>query len=355
MSDDKLIEARRQIEICNACRYCEGFCAVFPAMTRQRTFALADMTQLANLCHNCQGCYHGCQYTEPHEFRINLPAALADVRAQSWERLASPAFVARAVHRHGFWTLLILLLSITAALHLSPAPEAPKNFYSFFSHTALVSLFAPLFVGALLVVAISLRRYWREVGGLPVRLGEIAAALRSAAGMRHLTGGQGQGCQYEDGDRYSHRRRWAHHAVMYGFLMCFASTSVATLMHYGLNWAAPYAWYTPPKLLGVPGGILLTLGCVDLMVLKARANPALGSVTRWGADWAFIAALMLTALSGLLVYLGAASGHLRFLLAFHLGAVATLFVLLPYSKMVHGFYRLAALVREAQIAAGRRA
>ena len=27
-------EARRQIEICNACRYCEGFCSVFPAMTR---------------------------------------------------------------------------------------------------------------------------------------------------------------------------------------------------------------------------------------------------------------------------------------------------------------------------------
>jgi hypothetical protein len=27
-------------------------------------------------------------------------------------------------------------------------------------------------------------------------------------------------------------------------------------------------------------------------------------------------------------------------------------VLLPYSKMVHGFYRMAALVREAQTASG---
>ncbi len=25
-------EARRDFEICNACRYCEGYCAVFPAM-----------------------------------------------------------------------------------------------------------------------------------------------------------------------------------------------------------------------------------------------------------------------------------------------------------------------------------
>ncbi|MEN9982830.1 MAG: Citrate utilization protein, partial [Pseudomonadota bacterium] len=27
-------EVARQLQICNACRYCEGFCAVFPAMTR---------------------------------------------------------------------------------------------------------------------------------------------------------------------------------------------------------------------------------------------------------------------------------------------------------------------------------
>ena len=25
-------EARRSMEICNACRYCEGYCPVFPAM-----------------------------------------------------------------------------------------------------------------------------------------------------------------------------------------------------------------------------------------------------------------------------------------------------------------------------------
>ena len=50
-------EARRQIEICNACRYCEGFCAVFPAMTRDKSFAAPQLLHLANLCHNCRGCY----------------------------------------------------------------------------------------------------------------------------------------------------------------------------------------------------------------------------------------------------------------------------------------------------------
>ena len=33
---------------------------------------------------------------------------------------------------------------------------------------------------------------------------------------------------------------------------------------------------------------------------------------------------------------------------FLLGTVLGLFLLVPYSKMAHGFYRLAALVRDAQ-------
>ena len=36
MSDGPFAEADRQLTICNACRYCEGYCAVFPALERQR-------------------------------------------------------------------------------------------------------------------------------------------------------------------------------------------------------------------------------------------------------------------------------------------------------------------------------
>jgi citrate/tricarballylate utilization protein len=348
-TNDNLIEARRQIEICNACRYCEGFCAVFPAMTRNRTFALADMTQLANLCHNCQGCYHACQYTAPHEFAINLPAVLADARTESWERFAAPSAVARVVQRHGVWTLLLLVLGLTLALLASAGVQGAPNFYGYFSHNVLVALFTPLFLGALAMVVVALRRYWAEVGGERVRWSDLKSALAAAATLRNLSGGQGQGCQYEDEDRYSQRRRWAHQAVMYGFLLCFASTSVATVMHYLLNLPAPYAWYSLPKLLGVPGGLLLSLGCVELMRLKARSDPKLGSASRWGGDWAFIGALMIAGASGLALYAATGSAWVRPTLAVHLASVATLFVLLPYSKMVHGFFRLAALVREAQL------
>ena len=80
MQIDLIQEARRQTEICNACRYCEGYCSVFPALHAKRAFSDGDITQLANLCHNCRGCYYACQYAAPHEFDLNLPAALAEVR-----------------------------------------------------------------------------------------------------------------------------------------------------------------------------------------------------------------------------------------------------------------------------------
>ena len=52
-------EVARVMQICNACRYCEGFCAVFPAMTRRLEFGKADVNYLANLCH-CGACLHAC-------------------------------------------------------------------------------------------------------------------------------------------------------------------------------------------------------------------------------------------------------------------------------------------------------
>ncbi len=42
-------EVARVMQICNACRYCEGFCGVFPAMTRRLEFPRADAHYLANL------------------------------------------------------------------------------------------------------------------------------------------------------------------------------------------------------------------------------------------------------------------------------------------------------------------
>ena len=348
-------EARRQIEICNACRYCEGFCSVFPAITRQKVFADGDITQLANLCHNCRGCHYACQFTAPHEFALNLPRALADARVESWERFAWPGPLARVFQSHGA-ALAGALLVGTAAMMLAIAalPGEGQGFYAWLSHSAMVAIFAPAFLLPLFAIAIGLRRYWREVGGGAVRLSDLVAAFASAARLRNLSGGQDQGCNYEQGSRYSDARRHAHQAVMYGFLLCFASTSSGTILHYVFDMPAPYGLFSLPKLLGIPGGVLLTIGCAGLIALRRKADPELGATGRGSAEEAFIWLLGFTGFSGLVLYAVGGTGLVGLMLALHLGAVLALFLLTPYSKMAHGFYRMAALVREAQIARSAR-
>ena len=353
---DAVAEARRQVEICNACRYCEGYCAVFPAITRERSFADGDLTQLANLCHNCRGCYYACQYTAPHEFDLNVPAALADLRSRSFEEFVWPSALGRLFQRSGLAIALLVAFGFAVlwlAVQALPGegPGRERGFYAFLSHGAMVAIFLPAFLLPLVAVAVGLVRYWRHVGGGPVSLGRAWGALTSASRNDNMGGGAAGGCNYEDEDRFSQRRRLFHLAAMWGFLLCFASTSSGTIMHYLLDWPAPYGPWTPPKLLGVPGGLLLAGGTAGLLWLKTRSDPKLGSASRWGGEAGFSALLLTVAATGLALYWASGTAAVPALLAVHLGSVLALFLLLPYSKMVHGFFRLAALV----IDHGRRA
>ena len=45
-----LTEADRLMTICNSCRYCEGLCAVFPAMEIRRALASTAGTRTSNSC-----------------------------------------------------------------------------------------------------------------------------------------------------------------------------------------------------------------------------------------------------------------------------------------------------------------
>ncbi len=348
--DLSITEANRQLTVCNACRYCEGFCAVFPAAHSQRSFASGDIVQFANLCHNCRGCYYACQYTEPHEFAINLPKALANVRTDSWQQYIAPTSFASLFQRHGVAIAVLLVATIACLFYLISqwTPATGSGFYAYLSHTAMVLLFAPAFLLPLVCIAHGLKRYWRAVGGQTVSFQHIRHALSQAATLRNLSGGQEQGCNYEQQDRYSNSRRWFHQATMYGFILCFLSTSSATVMHYGLGLEAPYPLLSIPKVLGLSGGFLLTIGCAGLLYLKTRANPALGTSNLRGGETAFVLLLGATGLTGLALY-GATGTHLvAALLAIHLGTVLAFFITMPYSKMVHGFFRMAALVRDAQ-------
>ena len=224
-----------------------------------------------------------------------------------------------------------------------------EPFYSSISHTALVAVFLPLFVVPWVALIGGLKRYWQSVGGQRLAVSDVRHAFSSAASMKQLGGGQGQGCNYESEEQYTNTRRWAHQSTMYGFIMCFASTALGTVYHYAFGWVAPYEFFSLPKLLGVFGGLLLSAGTAVLFFLKTQADAALGSVQRLAGEYAFVGLLFLVSSSGLMLYWAGGTGLASASLVLHLAFIATFFVCLPFSKMVHGFFRLAALCREAQI------
>jgi citrate/tricarballylate utilization protein len=350
-------EVGRQMQICNACRYCEGFCAVFPAMTRRLEFGQADIHFLANLCHNCGACLHACQYAPPHEFAVNVPQAMAEVRGQTYVDYAWPPALGVLYQRNGLTLSLALAAGLAFFLALAVAMKgglwgaAPgDNFYSVFPHHLLVGLFAPVFGFATLALALGVRRFWRDItpatSGAPANAPAAAEAVDAVLRLKYLDGGHGDGCHNED-DAYTLARRRVHHLTFYGFMLCFAATSVATLYHYAFGWAAPYALPSLPKLLGVVGGISLMIGTAGLWRLNRKRHPMHGDPKQKPMDLGFIALLFLTSASGLALWLGRGTPALALLLCLHLGAVMALFATLPYGKFAHGIFRSAALLRHA--------
>jgi citrate/tricarballylate utilization protein len=345
-------EVTRVLQICNACRYCEGFCAVFPAMTRRLAFGRNDVHYLANLCHNCGACLHACQYATPHEFKVNVPVAMAKVRVETYAEYAWPRRLSALYRRNGVTLAIALALALGLFLLLAArdgvAWSALPNvtFYTIFPHRLMVALFAPVFVFAILALGIGVARFWRDQqpGSMSgAALGEAAAA---AATVKYLDGGHRDGCNDED-DRFTQRRRVFHQLTFHGFLLCFAATCIATLYHYLLGRPAPYALWSLPKLLGITGGIAMVVGTLGLFRLNLRRHPQHLDATQRPLDRGFIALLFLTAASGLALIPTRGTALLAPVLCLHLGAVMALFLTMPYGKFAHAVYRGAALLRWA--------
>ena len=349
-------EVARALQICNACRYCEGFCAVFPAMARRLEFDnKADLNYLANLCHNCGACLHACQYAPPHEFMVNVPQAMARVRMETYTNFAWPAALGRLYHNNGLTLALaaagalalFLVLTVLATGNLLNEPQSTPlagNFYAIFPHDTLAWMFGIVFGYAVIALGIGVRKFWKEIGpGQPGKEAR-AEAINDALTLKYLDGGHGEGCNDED-DRFTLRRRRFHHFTFYGFMLCFAATCVGTIYHFVFGWDAPYAYFSLPVILGTLGGIGLIVGPLGLLWLNLRRAPLHGDPDQKPMDRGFIALLLLTSASGLALLIWRETGAMPLLLAVHLGIVMAFFLTLPYGKFAHGVVRCAALLK----------
>ena len=350
-------EAERVLAICNACRYCEGYCAVFPALERRLSFTEGDVHYLANLCHNCGSCLYACQYAPPHEFQLDFPRILAQVRGETYRKYAWPAALGRLFGRNGTVVAAALVVCTIAALAFLASFAGPDrifrawsddegSFYALIPHEPMAGIFGVAFIAALAALGAAFGRFWRDSGEPMAGLlapHASAGAARDALTLRYLDGG-GDGCTYPNAKPSFARRRF-HHLTFYGFLLCFAATCVATLYHYGFGWKAPYPFLSLPVVLGTLGGIGLVVGPPGLLWLKARRDPELVDRAQDGMDAGFLGLLFLTGLTGLALLAFRETHAMGVLLAVHLATVLALFVTMPYGKFVHGMYRAGALAR----------
>lgn len=346
-------EVARIMQICNACRYCEGFCAVFPAMTRRIEFNTADVHYLANLCHNCGACLHACQYAPPHDFAVNVPLAMAKVRQETYVEFAWPKVLGGLYKKNGITVALAISFSLIGFLLLTLLSNgslfiSPNggNFYAIFSHNTLALMFGAVFLFAICALAIGVTRFWCEVSPGAISGAAAAEAAHDALTLQYLGGGHGQGCNNED-DAFSLWRKRFHHLTFYGFMLCFAATSVATLYHYLLGLTAPYALTSLPVVLGTLGGLGLLVGPAGLLYLNLRRDPSHGDINQRPMDRAFILLLFLISASGLALLAYRDTAWMSVWLAVHLGFVMAFFLTMPYGKFAHGIYRSAALLKSA--------
>jgi citrate/tricarballylate utilization protein len=352
---DMFAEANRQLIICNACRYCEGYCPVFRAIETRRDFNQGDVFYLSNLCHDCRACYYACMFTPPHEFAINIPRLLAEARIQTYQRWSWPGFLARAFNKRRITIVLAIVAAfVVIALSLVLIPgntlfaihTAPGAFYEVVPYIAMVGGGLILFSYAIAVWIRGGARFWSETGSVLRQQGgfeAITSAVRAALGVRYLQGG-GPGCYYP-GERPSSVRRIYHSLTSWGLVSDFVATTLAFIYQDFFHRLPPYALTSAPVLFGTVGGAALMVGTSGLIWFKFRSDQDPEGAGAVGMDYVFLVTLGMTAFTGMLALIFRASVAMGTLLVLHLALIAALFITAPYGKFVHFVYRSLALIR----------
>lgn len=358
-SKELLDDGKRQMKLCNACRYCEGYCAVWQSIEWRLDFTDNDMTYLANLCHDCRDCYYACPFTTPHEFGINPPKLFAQLREETYQKYASPRLFAKALGEKpsGFWItfffgiilMLALILGTTGASGLLKAHVGIGAFYESLSEVVMIVVFLALGIWMVGGWIVGMSRFWQDIKSPKSEkvIGKDFVTGTKYALSLHYLGGEGVGCTYPT-DEPSTTRRKLHHFVSYGFMLDLASTALGAFYAHVLHIPAPYSVYHPVVILGILGGLGIIIGVVGLLVLKTKSDPEVHDEGAKKSGTSFAVVLLTVAVTGMILLLARETAAMGIILVIHLGSVAALFFTAPYTKFAHFVYRYLALIRYAQ-------
>ena len=351
-----LAEAQRQFQICSSCRYCEGYCATFPAIESRTAFPAADVAYIANLCHDCRACFQACMYTAPHEFAVDIPSLLSKTRLQTYRERAIPAtwqsLFGGANTPLAVGVAIVALAALLAAIGaggrwgaLEQAHIGPGAFYKVVPFLWMLVPAIVLSAWALAVLSDGARRLIADV--VPharPRAGDWLGALKDGMELVYMKGGGG-GCYYPEAGSPSNSRRVLHVGLVAGIMFAFAATIVAAIQQDIFEQLPPYPFLSAPVLLGTLGGVLILIGSIGLLALKAKPRAReLEDPAMVRLDILFLALLAIVGATGLLLLVLRATALMGPLLVLHLASVAALFLTAPYGKFMHVPLRLASLL-----------
>lgn len=356
-TDDLFVEARRQLNICNACRYCEGYCAVFPALERRTLLDRSDMIHLANLCHDCRDCYYACPYSPPHSFNVNPPKILTGIRLRTyddevgiygmrvpkllrgWSGFSLALFVALVA--------VVSITSITVGIgSIWSSRVVAASPYSVLPYPLILVLALIPFMWSISVMALSARHYWSDIqGNAPIRLNlaGLIIGIYYALELRYLKGG-GVECAYPTGEMSATRRRF-HALTFYGFSALIVSTVSAGILQDIFHLVPPYSLFSIPVITGAMGGIWMVIGTVGLIALKIQRDPAPTNYQMIIRDYGFLIVLCALGITGILTLLLRSTSAFGVLFVIHFSIVIVGFAISPYTKFVHFIYRFLSIVR----------
>jgi len=295
-------------------------------------------------------------FVPPHEFAINLPQVLSDVRVESYKAWSWPSLLALSFTDRRI-ALALAGSAFTLVVTLSIAFVSPKELFSvhrgpgaFYQVIPFLAMLGPALVVSFYGTAVWIAggaRFWIDTERL-LRKQSALRALAEAAGeilnLRWLQGG-GPGCYYP-GAQPSPLRRLYHCLVFYGFLSALGSTTLAAIYQDLLHRFPPYSLTSAPVMFGTVGGIGMVVGVAGLISIKWKSNRTPQGGTRAvSVDYLFLISLGLASLSGLLTLAFRATRAMGLILTIHLGLIAALFITMPYGKFVHSIYRSLAILK----------
>ena len=359
-STDIFKEGARQFTICNACRYCEGFCPVWPVMERRTEFGKGDLYYLANICHDCKACYYACPYTEPNEQKMNIPKLLSELRLAAYKEYAIPRPSSAYFDRHKRYfaaTLVASLVAMTLFALLVGNPQRlltphlePGSFYDIFPYLVIVVVGMGIGLAVLGNYIYNMLRYFKDIGG---KIGKVhvKTIFQAAADVFLHNGFKGgwhiksskAGC-YHEKTTSSYSFLSLHALIFYGFILAIISTSTAAIYQQVLGVLPPYPIISVPVLFGIAGGICMLIGTFAFFFYERREDirPIIKRMAT--LDFAFLTCLIAVNITGFLTLIFRATSLMGVIFTVHMGFVLLLFITAPFGKFVHFTYRYVALV-----------